>query len=145
MDFAGLETELDTCKYLQIRSAFTQALRDHYAARGYSQVTPPKMIQSQVYLETVIPALGDIYRISHSYLAERGRTRRHLATYAHVQVECPFIAYGDLLERLEDLVVDVCKRVIKSKSGRLITELKRGLSRLKNPSCGSTIPMPSFT
>lgn len=43
--------------------------------------------------------------------------------YTHIEAECPFISYEDLLNRLEDLVCDVVDRVLKSPVAPLLYEL----------------------
>lgn len=40
-----------------------------------------------------------------------------------MEAECPFISFDDLLDRLEDLVVDVCERVMASPYANLVLEL----------------------
>ncbi len=40
-----------------------------------------------------------------------------------VEAECPFISFDDLLDRIEDLIVDVVDRVLKHPEGDLVYEI----------------------
>ena len=134
---------------MQCRHVLMRAFREHFWSKRMVEVTPPTLVQtqceggstlfelnyygeksyltqsSQLYLETCITSLGDVYCIMPSYRAEQAKTRRHLSEFTHVEAEYSNISFEELLSRIEDMVVDVFERTVKQ-CGDMI--------RLLNPS-----------
>jgi len=46
-----------------------------------------------------------------------------LYRYTHIEAECAFITFDDLLDRIEDLICDTVDRVLKSPAAHLLYEV----------------------
>ncbi|MHA2155463.1 MAG: asparagine--tRNA ligase [Candidatus Hodarchaeales archaeon] len=123
---------------MRFRDTVTRSFRKFFFLRDFVEVTPSTIVQTQVeggstlfgfkyfeqdayltqssqlYLETVLPSLGNVFCVLPSFRAEKSRTRRHLTEYTHIEAEMPWFEFEDLLEFLEDMMIHVYKRAEES-------------------------------
>ncbi|GME72306.1 unnamed protein product [[Candida] boidinii] len=136
---------------MKVRAALLGAIRKVYAEEGLTEVTPPCMVQTQVeggstlfkmdyyaeeayltqssqlYLETCLPALGDVYCIQESFRAEKSHTRRHLSEYTHIEAELAFLTFEDLLTHIETVITKTVQFVLEDPvAGPLVKQLNPG-------------------
>ncbi|OMJ28497.1 Asparagine-tRNA ligase, cytoplasmic [Smittium culicis] len=131
---------------LKARSYTLRAFRNHFHSIGYLEVTPPCLVQtmveggstlfslpyygeeayltqsSQLYLESCVPAMGNVYTISESYRAEKSNTRRHLSEFTHCEIEAGFISFEDLLDTIENTVCGVVDNLLNDPVSRQLIE-----------------------
>lgn len=133
---------------MKVRAAFLRAIRRVYEEESLIEVTPPAMVQTQVeggstlfkldyygeeafltqssqlYLETCLPSLGDVYCVQESFRAEKSHTRRHLSEYTHIEAELAFISFDELLTHIETVITKTVQYVLEDPvAGPLVKQL----------------------
>ncbi|CAF9904857.1 MAG: hypothetical protein GOMPHAMPRED_002967 [Gomphillus americanus] len=149
---------------LKVRAAVLRAFRKTFQEMTprCTEVTPPSMVQTQVeggatlfsfnyygemayltqssqlYLETCLPSLGNVFCVAPSFRAEKSLTRRHLSEYTHIEGELDFITFEDLLVHLEELICKVIEHTLEDEEVAKVipvlnSELEIEANRFKVP------------
>ncbi len=145
-----------TASILKFQSHVLKYLREYFYQHDLEEVYPPLIVEaqaeggselfeikyfdrkayltqsSQLYLETAIFALRDVFCILPSFRAEKSRTRRHLTEYRHVETEHAFMDFESLLEFIENMIKHVVSRV-KENDQAILKMWDRDLELLKEP------------
>lgn len=69
-------------------------------------------VSSQLQLEAICAGMGGVYTTNPSFRAEQSKTRRHMASFTHLEWEIPFIELKDLMDFTEDLIKYCIKNVL---------------------------------
>lgn len=123
---------------MRFRDQMTRSFREFFFSRDFIEVTPSTIVQTQVeggstlfsfkyfendayltqssqlYLETVLPSLGNVFCVLPSFRAEKSRTRRHLTEYTHIEAEMPWFEFEDYLDFTEDMIIHIYTKAKES-------------------------------
>ncbi|TIB79698.1 asparaginyl-tRNA synthetase [Wallemia mellicola] len=143
---------------MKARAAVLKYFREAFDSQHVTEVTPPCMVQTQVeggatlfkfdyygtpafltqssqlYLETCLASIGDVYCIQESFRAEKSLTRRHLSEYTHLEAELAFIDFNDLLSHIEEVICMVIDKLLADpKISEIVYKLNPGFVKPSRP------------
>ena len=112
----------------KVRSLVLAAIRDYFVTAGFTEVNTPKIISSateggaalfsifyynkqaflaqspQLYKEQLTMSFEKVFEIAPIFRAESSRTPRHLSEAISIDLEEAFVDYGDVMDRIEEMV-----------------------------------------
>jgi len=127
----------------KIKAKTLEHSRDFFKEKGWTEVTPPILNESaceggsslfeleyfgdkaylsqsaQLYLESMIQGLEEVYSLTPSFRAEKSRTKRHLSEYWHLEGEAAWTDYDEILDFQEDLISYISQELAKSSTEEL--------------------------
>lgn len=139
---------------MRFRDQVTRSFREFFFSRDFIEVTPSTIVQTQVeggstlfsfkyfekeayltqssqlYLETVLPSLGNVFCVLPSFRAEKSRTRRHLTEYTHIEAEMPWFEFEDYLDFTEDMIIHI---YTKAKESPILSKFNQTLEIPSKP------------
>ncbi len=89
---------------------------DHFCRPAYLTVS------SQLQLETMACALGNVYTMNKSFRSEHSCTSKHVSEFTHLEIEMVNNTFGELM--------DIGESMIKYVINRLLTERKSDMENL---------------
>ena len=135
-------------KALKLRAATIRAMREWFEGRGFTEVHPPLITgsaceggatvftfdyfgqeayltqSSQMYLETLVFGLENVYCLQPSFRAEKSRTTKHLTEFWHLEAEEAWVDNDGNMRLQEELVAHTAQRV-----AQLVPDVLRELGR----------------
>jgi len=137
----------------KVRHVVIGVVREFLRKKGYIEVNTPKIIASateggaalfpiayydkeaflaqspQLYKEQLVIDFEKVFEIGPIFRAEESHTRRHLSESISIDIEEAFVSAVDVMETLEELIIEVLKKVGK----QCEEELKTLKHKLKPP------------
>lgn len=139
---------------MKVKASLLAGAREWLAENDFTEVTPPIFTQNaceggvtlfklkyfdrdaflsqsaQMYLESLIFSLENVYSITPSFRAEKSRTPRHLTEYWHMELEEAWVDNEGNMRIQEELVAAMVARVLKERREELEI-LKRDVASLE--------------
>lgn len=129
---------------VSIEAELLKAARQYFDLHGFTEVTTPHITKitgscenidtlfslnyfgeeaylvqtGQLYLEALIPRLGNVFCVGPSFRAEPSVDNRHLTEFVLVEIEFPG-GFNELLVHIENIVYSMVKRVLHNKKHEL--------------------------